>query len=193
MDARDVDTSDLRLFLRFLAERTTPPWQHQFYTTNWDYLLQREIEGLELKVQPPWWAETHVYHLNGTVEVLANNGNRSNIVIETDQGTARISSPEANVALNSMIWNRHFVVVGMSFECEVDKFLLQVLSEVEDDLPIGESSWIVVNPSQVALAASAGHIHAALPSAKVIRVQMSFGAWLQDGLKELQAVGVVGA
>lgn len=193
MHASNVDTSDLRLLLRFLANRTVPPWQHQFYTTNWDYLLQREIEGLKLKVQPAWCAETHVYHLNGTVELLADNSNRSNIVLETDQGTARISSPEANLALNSMIWNRYFVVVGMSFECDVDKFLLQVLARVEDDLPIGESSWVVVNPNQTALAASAEHIQAALPRANVTRVQKSFGTWLQDGLKELQAAGAIGA
>lgn len=193
MDTPKVDTSELKVFLRFLSDRTTPPWRHQFYTTNWDYLVQREIESLHLQEQPRWLAETQVYHLNGTVEVLAISANRSNFVLETDQGNARISSLEARTAFDKMIWGRLFVVVGMSFECDVDKFLLKVLGGVEDDLPIGESSWIVVNPNQAALAKSAGHIQAVLPRASVICVETSFGKWLGGGLKELQDVGALSA
>jgi hypothetical protein len=114
-----------------------------------------------LTTLPPWCAETHVYHLNGTVEQLPNNSNRSQFVLESDPPTARIRTIEGEIAFNKFIWNGTFVVVGMSFECEVDKYLLKSLRVVQDDLPIGESSWYIVNPDKVVLASSAGRIRAA--------------------------------
>ena len=39
------------------------------------------------------------------------------------------------IAYNKFIWSQTFVVVGMSFECQVDKYLLSALKRVEDDLP----------------------------------------------------------
>jgi len=66
MDRPSVDCSDIRDLLRILSEHTVPPWRHLFITTNWDFLLQREVLALGHTDQPAWSAETHVYHLNGT-------------------------------------------------------------------------------------------------------------------------------
>lgn len=188
-----VDTSDISSFLEFIAGRTNASWQHQFHTTNWDYLLQREILKLELTVQPSWCANTHVYHLNGTVENLSDNNHRSVIVLETDPAHARASTIESEIAYSKIIWNKTFVVVGMSFECEVDKFILHSLNKVEDDLPIGESIWILVNPNTEALAASSHRIQTALPFARVIEVPLTFGEWLKREMPELQTAGAIDA
>ena len=172
-----------------------PSWasarSHLFITTNWDFLLQREVLTLGHTVQPSWSAETHVYHLNGTVEELPDNGNRSGFLLETDPGEQRVSTHEANIAFGRIIWNRTFVVVSMSFECETDKFILSSLNRVEDDLPIGESEWIIVNPDRAALAAICKRIHYALPRATIRAVASSFRAWLNAGMPELQARGAI--
>ena len=193
MEQPHIDTTDIKEFLSFLARRTTVPWQHQFHTTNWDYLLQREISALKLCVQPRWCANTLVYHLNGTVENLDDNQHRSAIVLETDPASARTSTTESNTAFSKIIWNKTFVIVGMSFECEVDKFILHSLNKVQDDLPIGESHWILVNPDANALEASSQRIQGALPHAKVVKVASLFGDWLRSELPELQATGAIDA
>ena len=77
MGQASVDCSVIRSLLGLLERHTVPRWRHLFITTNWDYLLQREMPALGLTVQPPWFANTHVFHLNGTVEDLANNAHRS--------------------------------------------------------------------------------------------------------------------
>ena len=98
MQAPGVNTEDIRLFLDLLATRTKPSWLHQFHTANWDYLLQREILALGYTVQPPWCAETHVYHLNGTVEDLPDNSQRSQFILESDSADARVATTEGNIA-----------------------------------------------------------------------------------------------
>ena len=48
MGAAHVDCTNIARFLHHLSEHTVDPWKHLFITTNWDYLLQREIQGLNL-------------------------------------------------------------------------------------------------------------------------------------------------
>ena len=191
MNRPSIDCSDIRKLLRTLAENTVSPWQHLFLTTNWDHLLQREVLDLGHSVQPEWSAETHVYHLNGTVEVLPDNQNRSPFLLETDPPEQRTSSIEANKAFEKMMWNKTFVVVGMSFECEADKFLLRSLARVQDDLPIGESEWIIINPDAVALAAVSERIRHALPRSSVQAVASTLRSWLNAKAPELQARGAL--
>lgn len=191
MSASHVCTADIRRFLSILANCTNPPWQHQFHTTNWDYLLQREICALGLTVQPPWCAGTHVFHLNGTVENLPNNSNRSEFVLESDPQNARMATIEGNQAFNKFIWNRTFVVVGMSFECDVDKYLLSSIQKVQDNLPIGESHWYILNPNEQDLARTASRINAALPRARVTTLQKTFRVWLDEKLPELHDCGAL--
>ena len=191
MSAQCIDPSDIQHFLSLLANQTLAPWQHQFHTTNWDYLLQREILALRHTVQPPWCAETHVYHLNGTVELSPDNSRRSAFVLESDPAHAGVATTEGDIAFNKFIWNKTFVVVGMSFECEVDKYLLHALRRVEDDLPIGDSYWIVVNPSGEALSSTCARLRAALPHARIVGVASTFGAWLRARVPELQSCGAI--
>jgi|SRR5882672_11450091 len=191
MAAAHVDTSVIRRFLDTISSRTNSAWRHRFVTTNWDYLLQREVLRLGLTEVPSWMDNSHVFHINGTVEVLKDNSQRSAFVLEDDPSSARVSTTEANVAWNKMLWDRLFVVIGMSFECEVDKFLLTALSRVEDEMPIGESTWIVLNPAQRALGATCERVQRKLPRAKVVRVLSTFAAWLESGMRELDGAGVL--
>lgn len=191
MDADSIDTADIRYFFDLIAKHTAPSWLHQFHTTNWDYLLQREILALDFKVQPDWCASTHVFHLNGTVEPLENESHRSKFVLESDPINERVASTEENVAFNKFIWSRTFVVIGMSFECEVDKYLLSQLNRVQDDLPIGESRWIVVNPNLDALATTCERLKKALPRSEIVGNASTFRGWIKEKMPELQARGAI--
>ncbi len=191
MDRPSVDCTPIHQFLDVLGRNTSASWRHMFITTNWDYLLQREILALRLKAVPPWLANSHVYHLNGTVEKLLDNTRRSPFLLEEDQSSERCFTPEANVAYNFMIVHRMFVVVGMSFECETDRFLLKGLSRVEDDMPIGDSVWFVVNPDQRTLDRSCSAIQKALPRAEVKGLCKTFSDWIGEGMSELQQCGVI--
>lgn len=191
MSKPHVDTTSIRRFLSVLASNTAQCWAHRFHTTNWDFLLQREVQNLRLNTLPPWLATSHVYHLNGTVEVLTDNSRRSEFVLESDTASARSASIEGNVAFNKFIWSRIFVVVGMSFECEADKYLLGALMRIEDDLPIGESVWLVLNPNQSALSATCNRLKAALPRGTIIGKATEFDAWLKSNMPDLQKYGAV--
>src|SRR5882672_10871652 len=52
MDSEGVQATPYRGLLSQLEKRTTPKWHHRFITTNWDYLLQREIQELRLEAAP---------------------------------------------------------------------------------------------------------------------------------------------
>jgi len=191
MASEIVDTSLIRRFLQFLADQTAPNWRNKFITTNWDYLLQREILALNLNEQPNWLANSHVFHLNGTVEELEDNANRSPFLLEEDPENVRCVTPEANIIYNQMIWDRVFVVVGMSFECDTDKFLLNALGRVEDDLPIGESTWIVVNRNNITLEQSCQRIKQCLPRSILKCVHSDINDWVESKFPELQECGVI--
>lgn len=191
MGRPSINCSSINQLLQILKERTGNNWRNRFITTNWDYLIQREINALGLEVLPSWLADSHVYHLNGTIEDLVNNDHRSPFLLEEDPSNQRCFTPEANIAYNHMIWDRTFVVVGMSFECETDKFLLSALGRVEDDLPIGESTWIVVNRNKEAIKLTCSRIQEALPRSEVIEVCTDFNSWLVGDLPELKTRGAI--
>lgn len=193
MSTIEQDPRDLNVFLDILAAQTRLGWQHRFHTTNWDYLLQRVLTrrfptGSE---KPNWLASSHVYHHNGTVEVATDNSHRSPILLESDSPSARTPSLESNKAFNELIWARTFVVVGMSFECSVDKFLFKALSRVQENLPVGESYWLVVNPSRVTLRDTRNIICDALPTSTVRTIRLNFNSWLAQKFPELQSRGVL--
>lgn len=170
MNRPEVDTAPYRQLLEDLARRTKPGWQHCFYTTNWDYLLQKEIFGLQLKAAPSWMTETHVFHLNGTVEPHQSTtipGLRSPFLLESDNINQRTRSLEFDRALQFMVWKRHFIVVGLSFSCPTDRALLAILHRVEDDLLIGASWWHLVDPSRNTVLYVADRIRAAFPRAYI--------------------------
>jgi hypothetical protein len=191
MDGPGMCTKSIRRFLEFLSQRTVPGWRHFLATTNWDFLLQREVlRFITDDVRPSWLVDSHVFHLNGTIEDPPGDSFRSPFLLPEDLSTQRTITPEADTAVNKMFRATTFVVVGMSFECPTDRFLLRQLNEVQDHLPIGESEWIVVNPDSTALNATSGRIQNALPSARVLPVCCTMAEWQEKGFGELRPWGV---
>ena len=187
MSARHIDTRNIELFLDTLAAKTTQGWQHRFHTTNWDYLLQREISQRfpDGAVKPWWLTSSHVYHHNGTAESPSSDPFRSELLLESDPQTARKPSRESDSAFERLVSSRLFVVVGISFECAVDRFLFKALKRVQDQLQVGESCWLVVNPSVNALKDTHAKILDALPEAAVSSRVITFGDWVQTDMQEL--------
>ena len=190
MDAPGVDTQIVSRFLNFLGGRTCEGWKHLFITTNWDYLLYREVDRMFPNEVPPWLRCSHVYHLNGTVEALPDNSRRSPFLLEDDPAEQRNQTQEGDQAFNKMIWSRAFAVVGMSFECETDKFLLRHLHKVEDHLAIGELLWVIVNPDRPALDQVSLRIQEALPKAEISPICKTFSQWCETGFLGLESKGV---
>jgi hypothetical protein len=191
MNSPKVNTKPYKEFLGLLKNNTADGWQHLFITTNWDYLLQREIQNLGLMELPKWLANSHVFHINGTVEPLKDNSNRSPFLLEDDPLEQRVSTVEANVAYNHMTGGRLFIVIGMSFECQTDRFLLSALNRVEDNRPIGESKWLIVNPNKKVLSGSATRIQQALPGATIVQISQKFDEWVNTMMPELATEGVL--
>ena len=94
-----------------------------------------------------------------------------------------------DIAYNEMLGAKCVVVVGMSFECETDRFLLAAMHRAEDDVPLGEALVIVLNLDQAALDKVSKRIKASLPRAKIWPVRQSFEAWVDEGMPELRAAG----
>jgi len=74
MDAPKVDTFAIRRFLDYLGREVGAGYL--LLTTNWDFLLQREID---VAFSAPWPKIKGVFHLNGTVEdrLYANRSRNS--------------------------------------------------------------------------------------------------------------------
>jgi hypothetical protein len=193
MQSPKINTGCISDLLCTLESRTAPGWRHLFLTTNWDHLLQRELCNRYVpgSQRPAWLANSHVYHLNGTVEHISGASARSPFLLPEDPVAQRHPTYEANVAYQQMIWEKTFVVVGMSFECETDRFLLHSLERLGDNLPIGESEWIVVNRAQQALDTTYQHIRRVLPCAKLRLVQGTFSGWQDLNLPELRHRGIL--
>ena len=188
MRHRSVRREPYERLLEVLSNNTPPGYRHRFITTNWDYLLQEVLLKQPWEMLPAWLENSHVYHLNGTVEVLPDSSKRSPLLLESDGATQRVSTVEADIVYNKMIWDTLFVIVGMSFECQTDKFLLRTLGRVEDDLPIGESSWLVANRNPQTAEVIRQRIEQALPGAEVQTISIGFSEWIAAGLPEVVAV-----
>ena len=178
------------MLLSAIAQRTRQGWKHLFVTTNWDTLLEQEIERLCPNECPSWLESTFVYHYNGSIESPSNEF-RTPFLLETDPPSERQPTVEGNKAFNLMIWERYFVLVGMSFDCPMDRFLLNELGSVGDDLPIGESHWIVLNPNQLALEAVRNRIGTVLPRSQTTVVPSKFDDWLLGGMTDLVGCGAL--
>ena len=53
INAQAVDTSPYPELLTVLGSRTASGWRHRFVTTNWDGLLEREVNKAYPEVCPP--------------------------------------------------------------------------------------------------------------------------------------------
>lgn len=180
-----------RNLLALLKTNTRPEWNHQFCTTNWDYLLQREISDLSLSVKPNWLFSSHVYHLNGSVENWGEPRRRNEILLESDPADYRSWSLEASKAFNVLIHQRIVIVAGVSFRCKTDSKFLDALGAVHDELPIGEATWIVINSDPGELDAVKGLLITKIPNSRVIPVHQGFDEWVSDGCMHLKEQGVI--
>jgi len=191
IEMQKASTAVYKKFLSLLSRKTRSGLKHRLITTNWDFLLQKAIDEQGFKQLPVWLDDSWVFHFNGTVENLPDNSHRSPFLLESDPASQRVASVEANEAYNRLIWDFRFVVVGMSFECQIDKGLLAALNKVEDDLPIGFSEWIFVNSNQNALKQVEQNIKIALPKCKTVKVQAYFEEWVMAEMPVLKEIGVL--
>lgn len=158
-------------------------------TTNWDYLLQRELDSwidANCLGYAPRFLSTHgtVYHFNGSVEP-GNFQNRSPFLLETDSAEFRQSTFEANHAFNLLLWSTLVVIVGMSFECSIDRGLLGALRANEDNVPLGSALFIIVEPAIDRLDQTYSILANCFPRAGGIRIKKGFGEWVNEGMPEL--------
>lgn len=194
MDQPTVNTEPYKLLLSELSRRTAPGWLHRFVTTNWDYLLQREILRQPWQVLPIWLEDSHVYHLNGTVESSSGSNIpnlRSPFLLETDPIDERKSSREYDNTLQFIGWRKHFIVIGMSFACPNDRAFLCFLGKIRDVRPVGVSSWHVVDPSVETGEEVCNQINVALPGSDITVCQRGFKEWVIDGMPTLVEWGVL--
>ena len=187
MDKPAVDGGAYRRLVAELSQRTSDDWYHRFLTTNWDTLLERELFPVirAEDVVPRWLGnQSHVFHLNGTIEEEATE-HRSPFLLETDAASERVGTHEANKAYNQFLWSKCAVVVGMSFACETDRTFLAALNRDEDNMPIGEASVYVVNPDRRALDDVCNRITGALPASEITPIEKGFDDFIEGGLSEL--------
>lgn len=192
MDASCVNTLSIRRFLHYLRERTGDD-RHLLLTTNWDFLLQRELD-LALGRQSLWPKIDGVFHLNGTVEnrpaeAVGGPLPRQSPFLLEDPGEQRTETVEGNGAYAKMISMNTFVVIGMRFECQTDRFLLRHLRADQDWHPIGESPWIIVNDNESHLEFVCKQIKNVLPRATVSPVCNTFSGWQEAGYPGLEPAG----
>ncbi len=191
MDQPAVHRNAYRRLIEELSRRTSNDWFHRFLTTNWDTLLERELfpHARAQDVVPRWLGgQSHVYHLNGTIEEGANEC-RSPFLFEIDPAEQRVQTLEADQALCRLAVANHIIVVGMSFVCATDRAFLAFLNRIEDHMPVGEARVYIVNPDQSALDDVCHHVNTALPASAVVPIERGFDSFIEDGLTEL--VGTV--
>src|SRR5262249_34412937 len=153
MNGPRVNLSPYRtLFDQLRRDTVRSGWNHLFSTTNWDALLERALAQVcsADRTVPDWLESTFVYHLNGRVERLGIPEYGSSFLLPTDPAGVRERRLESDRILSILKWEQTVVVVGMRFECVVDKSLLTALGLT--GYPIEASTWIVVNQSQADLA-----------------------------------------
>ena len=188
MQIPEYSTPYTRL-LDIMASSTVDQGHHRLITTNWDYLLQRDL-NIWINANSPGYAprflSTHgtVYHLNGSVEP-GDFQNRSPFLLETDSASVRNKTYEANKALNYLLSSNLIVIVGMSFECDMDRGLLATLRAHEDDFPIGSALFVVVEPNRAILETTYKKFGYCFPRANGIRVNSYFAEWIDSGMPEL--------
>ncbi|MFH0924183.1 MAG: hypothetical protein V1872_00890 [bacterium] len=180
MENPNLDTSLYSDLLTILSSKTNNGCNHRFITTNWDYLLQREILRLNLRVLPCWLDTSHVYHLNGTVEEPESE-DRSPFLLETDPPQQRKPTFEANMAYNKLIWDSLVIVVGMSFKCKMDQYLLQAIGEAN----LSKSLWIIVDQNKEVIKNTSNLIRKTIPYTQIQPVYKEFKEWVTLGFPEL--------
>ena len=175
--------------LDMMATRTVDQGHHRLMTTNWDSLLQRDLNNWVEANRPGWaprFRSTHgsVYHFNGSAEP-GEFKNRSPFMLETDSASVRKATYEANQAFEYLLWSDLIVIVGMSFECQTDRGLLAALRTHEDNVPIGSALFLIVEPHKETLESTYAKLAACFPRAGGLRVHSGFSEWIDSEMLEL--------
>ena len=194
-EMKSADTSIIKKFLDILESKTKNGFRHRLITTNWDELIEKEIDKkFPIGSHKPYWlTSSFVYHLNGTIK-SEENCNRSPFLLESDDALQRLASLEANTVLNKIITDKFFIIVGVSFDCQTDQDFLNQLSKIEDYLHIGDSTWIILNPCSHSLELVSERIKKALPNSKIILVQQTFSSWIKySKMKEIVDLNILKA
>jgi hypothetical protein len=182
------ETTYMRL-IEALHCRTVNGSYHQLITTNWDYLLSRDIDVWirenNIKSVPRFLgAHSAVYHLNGTVEPGVSSQS-TQFLLETDSSEVRKNKLASNTAINHIVWTKCLVVVGMSFECEIDRGLLAVLKSLENSMPIGDAYILIIEPNEKTLDSTKSKVHECLPFSRVVPIALGLREWINAGMPEL--------
>ena len=190
MNPGTAGASVYRHLLEMMATQTTPGGTHKLITTNWDFLLQRELDRWIMLNKPgyaPRFLGAHgmVYHLNGSVEP-GDFQNRSPFLLETDPPDMRTRTYEANQAFNYLLWSSLVVIVGMSFECDIDRGLLAALRHHENNVPIGGAHFVVVEPNANVLASTMNKLASCFRRGSGAPVNLTFDDWTASGMPELR-------
>lgn len=105
--------------------------------------------------------------------------------METDAPSDRKSTFEANQALTLLLWSTLVIVVGMSFECDMDRGLLATLRAHEDSTPIGQAYFVIVEPNGKTLESTHAKLVDCFPRANGIKVNKGFAEWIDSGMPQL--------
>jgi len=176
-----------------LASYTSKNWQHLFCTTNWDYLLQREIDRLFPEKKPPWLNDNLVFHLNGTVEPHSEDSvfTRQSILLPDDPLDYRKRTIETNIAFTKIFAQKMFVVVGMSLNYEIDRILPPIIEYINDGINFGPK-WLIVNKCKNDFNLVDRYIKDTIRGVTLLRrEEITFEKWLKNGMQELQREGVL--
>ena len=73
-----------------------------------------------------------------------------------------------------MIWEKLFVIIGMSFTCEMDRALISYLHSIEDQLPFGEAKWIILDSRKETLDNNYSQFQKNFPAANIITINKEF-------------------
>ncbi len=76
----------------------------------------------------------------------------------------------------------------MPFECDTDRGLLGALKQQEDNVPIGEATFIVVEPDQEVLNKTFSILASCFARAGGRQVPMGLSEWIAGGMKELTGI-----
>lgn len=154
-----------------------------FITTNWDYLLQREISSKNYTALPSWLEDSHVFHLNGSIEKWGDARYRSPVLLPDDNN--RRDSLEFQKVMALIQWERFFVIVGVSFKYKVDQQIIELLRPHEDNLPFGDGKYLIIDTCQEGLDRLESIIKQNFPRAEVIKVKDDFKSWIDTAYQSL--------
>lgn len=174
-------------FMERICSGTIAPWTHCFATLNWDTLLQSAVDGaLRGRGHQRIW-DSQVRHLNGSIDSPDDQWS-AHIILRKDTIGSRKLSPELNTGLSELAIAKIVVIVGVSLAYGVDQALFNTLSACADEMPIGDTYFLIIDLSPSAVAEK---LRGLFRTAIVQPITIGFGDWVGKGMPELVERGVL--